>query len=169
MNGHSVREQQHLKHVPSMTSPAMGEHLEPNSQMELVGHSIVRAPLSLCSRARVCLCVLFSFYHSLNCTFGHLEGWSTNGGGFTYFVASTQILRVTLVCYTSAGVDLISIFRATLWGFNGIWGTGRNATWSSSPSLSLSLCLYLDLVLVSLLAYALCPLYQFMVMSLLPY
>lgn len=41
LNGHSVREQQHLKHVPSMTPPAMGEHLEPNSQMELVGHSIV--------------------------------------------------------------------------------------------------------------------------------
>ncbi|XP_058225266.1 nuclear transcription factor Y subunit A-1-like isoform X2 [Rhododendron vialii] len=44
-NGHSVREQQHLKHVPSMTPPAMGEHLEPNSQMELVGHSIVHPHL----------------------------------------------------------------------------------------------------------------------------
>ncbi|KAF5952570.1 hypothetical protein HYC85_010514 [Camellia sinensis] len=41
LNGHNVQEQQHLKHVPSSTPPAMGEHLEPNSQMELVGHSIV--------------------------------------------------------------------------------------------------------------------------------
>lgn len=41
LNDHNVREQQHLKHVPSLTPPAMGEHLEPNSQMELVGHSIV--------------------------------------------------------------------------------------------------------------------------------
>lgn len=30
-----------LKHIPSSTPHAMAEHLEPNSQMELVGHSIV--------------------------------------------------------------------------------------------------------------------------------
>ncbi|KAI8027322.1 hypothetical protein LOK49_LG02G01414 [Camellia lanceoleosa] len=41
LNGDNVQEQQHLKHVPSSTPPTMGEHLEPNSQMELVGHSIV--------------------------------------------------------------------------------------------------------------------------------
>ncbi|KAI8027323.1 hypothetical protein LOK49_LG02G01415 [Camellia lanceoleosa] len=38
LNGDNVQEQQHLKHVPSSTPPTMGEHLEPNSQMELVGH-----------------------------------------------------------------------------------------------------------------------------------
>ncbi|KAK0573376.1 hypothetical protein LWI29_007206 [Acer saccharum] len=31
----------HLKHIPSSTPLTMGEHLEPNSPMELVGHSIV--------------------------------------------------------------------------------------------------------------------------------
>ncbi|KAL5762717.1 hypothetical protein ACOSP7_018981 [Xanthoceras sorbifolium] len=31
----------HLKHMPSSTPLSMGEHLEPNAQMELVGHSIV--------------------------------------------------------------------------------------------------------------------------------
>lgn len=41
-NGQSL---QHLKHVPSSAPLTLGEHLEPNSQMELVGHSIVR-PLS---------------------------------------------------------------------------------------------------------------------------
>ncbi|KAK6928743.1 Nuclear transcription factor Y subunit A [Dillenia turbinata] len=35
------RENQHLKQVPSSTPPTMSEHVEPNSQMELVGHSIV--------------------------------------------------------------------------------------------------------------------------------
>ncbi|KAK6933807.1 Nuclear transcription factor Y subunit A [Dillenia turbinata] len=35
------REDQHLKQVPSSTPPTMSEHHEPNSQMELVGHSIV--------------------------------------------------------------------------------------------------------------------------------
>ncbi|KAA8520240.1 hypothetical protein F0562_014496 [Nyssa sinensis] len=41
LNGNNGQEQQHIKHVPSSTPQAMGEHLEPNSQMELVGHSIV--------------------------------------------------------------------------------------------------------------------------------
>lgn len=35
------QEHQHINHVPSLT-PKMGKHLDPNSQMELVGHSIVR-------------------------------------------------------------------------------------------------------------------------------
>lgn len=35
------QEHQHINHVPSFT-PKMGKHLDPNSQMELVGHSIVR-------------------------------------------------------------------------------------------------------------------------------
>lgn len=35
------REDRHLKHIPSTTALPMGEHLESNSQMELVGHSIV--------------------------------------------------------------------------------------------------------------------------------
>ncbi|XP_059434877.1 nuclear transcription factor Y subunit A-1-like isoform X2 [Corylus avellana] len=34
------QEHQHINHVPSLT-PKMGKHLDPNSQMELVGHSIV--------------------------------------------------------------------------------------------------------------------------------
>jgi len=34
------QEHQHINHVPSFT-PKMGKHLDPNSQMELVGHSIV--------------------------------------------------------------------------------------------------------------------------------
>ncbi|KAF9665716.1 hypothetical protein SADUNF_Sadunf16G0152600 [Salix dunnii] len=33
--------QHHLKHLPSPTTVTMDGHLEPNSQMELVGHSIV--------------------------------------------------------------------------------------------------------------------------------
>ncbi|XP_059651857.1 nuclear transcription factor Y subunit A-1-like [Cornus florida] len=41
LNGNGGREQQHLKHVASSTPQTIGEHLEPNSQMELVGHSIV--------------------------------------------------------------------------------------------------------------------------------
>ncbi|XVF79626.1 hypothetical protein PTKIN_Ptkin15bG0004400 [Pterospermum kingtungense] len=40
-NGQGV---QHLKHVPSAAPLTLGEHLEPNSQMELVGHSIVLTP-----------------------------------------------------------------------------------------------------------------------------
>ncbi|KAE8677479.1 Nuclear transcription factor Y subunit A-9 [Hibiscus syriacus] len=35
------QDRQHLKHVPSATPLTLGEHHEPNSQMELVGHSIV--------------------------------------------------------------------------------------------------------------------------------
>ncbi|GMP41724.1 hypothetical protein CsSME_00011718 [Camellia sinensis var. sinensis] len=73
LNGHNVQEQQHLKHVPSSTPPAMGEHLEPNSQMELVGHSIVRAPLSL-SLSKVLMCTgsinrffFFYFFFLLDC------------------------------------------------------------------------------------------------------
>ncbi|KAF9675583.1 hypothetical protein SADUNF_Sadunf09G0047200 [Salix dunnii] len=34
-------QEHHLKHIPSPTIVTMGGHLEPNSQMELVGHSIV--------------------------------------------------------------------------------------------------------------------------------
>nr|AZL19373.1 transcription factor CBF1 [Diospyros kaki] len=41
LNGNGVLEQQHVKHFPSSTSAAVGEHVEPNSQMELVGHSIM--------------------------------------------------------------------------------------------------------------------------------
>lgn len=37
----------HLKTVPSSTAVTVGEHLDPNSQMELVGHSIVRPVISL--------------------------------------------------------------------------------------------------------------------------
>ncbi|OMP10069.1 CCAAT-binding transcription factor, subunit B [Corchorus olitorius] len=37
VDGRSGQDRQNLKHVPS----ALAEHLEPNSQMELVGHSIV--------------------------------------------------------------------------------------------------------------------------------
>ncbi|PSS24462.1 Nuclear transcription factor Y subunit A-1 like [Actinidia chinensis var. chinensis] len=44
LSGHNVQEQQHIKHIPSSTPLAIGEHLEPNSQMELVGHSIVLTP-----------------------------------------------------------------------------------------------------------------------------
>uniref|UniRef100_A0A5B7A1Q2 Nuclear transcription factor Y subunit n=1 Tax=Davidia involucrata TaxID=16924 RepID=A0A5B7A1Q2_DAVIN len=44
LNGNNGLEQQHIEHVPSSTPQAMGEHLEPNSQMELVGHSIVLTP-----------------------------------------------------------------------------------------------------------------------------
>ncbi|XP_022960498.1 nuclear transcription factor Y subunit A-1-like isoform X1 [Cucurbita moschata] len=35
------KEVQHLKYIPFSTSPSVGERLDPNSQMELVGHSIV--------------------------------------------------------------------------------------------------------------------------------
>lgn len=37
------KEVQHLKYIPFSTSPPVGEHLDLNSHMELVGHSIVRA------------------------------------------------------------------------------------------------------------------------------
>ncbi|KAL5543455.1 hypothetical protein UlMin_007239 [Ulmus minor] len=36
----------HAKSAPSFTPPSMAEHLDPNSQMELVGHSIVLTPYS---------------------------------------------------------------------------------------------------------------------------
>ncbi|XVF73631.1 hypothetical protein PTKIN_Ptkin12aG0217500 [Pterospermum kingtungense] len=38
------QDHQHLNHVPSSAPLTLGEHLEPNSQMELVGHSIVLTP-----------------------------------------------------------------------------------------------------------------------------
>ncbi|XAR63449.1 hypothetical protein NMG60_11023386 [Bertholletia excelsa] len=41
LNGNNMQEHQHLKHVPSSTPQPTGEPLEPNPQMELVGHSIV--------------------------------------------------------------------------------------------------------------------------------
>ncbi|KAL6981236.1 hypothetical protein U1Q18_022866 [Sarracenia purpurea var. burkii] len=41
LNGHNVQEPLHPKIVPSSTPPPLGEHFEPNSHMELVGHSIV--------------------------------------------------------------------------------------------------------------------------------
>ncbi|KAH8498876.1 hypothetical protein H0E87_017697 [Populus deltoides] len=37
----SNEQEHHLKHIPSPTTVTMGGYLEPNSQMELVGHSIV--------------------------------------------------------------------------------------------------------------------------------
>ncbi|KAB2070415.1 hypothetical protein ES319_A08G154700v1 [Gossypium barbadense] len=40
-DGRNGQDRQHLKHVPSTTPLTLGEHHEPNSQMELVGHSIV--------------------------------------------------------------------------------------------------------------------------------
>ncbi|XP_022770083.1 nuclear transcription factor Y subunit A-4-like isoform X2 [Durio zibethinus] len=40
-DGRNGQDRQHLKHVPSKGPVSFGEHLEPNSQMELVGHSIV--------------------------------------------------------------------------------------------------------------------------------
>ncbi|KAJ4711621.1 Nuclear transcription factor Y subunit A [Melia azedarach] len=40
-DGNNGLEHAHLKHIPSGTPLSMGEHLEQNSQMELVGHSIV--------------------------------------------------------------------------------------------------------------------------------
>ena len=49
-DGNIGQEHQHVNHVPSST-PKMGEHLDPNSNMELVGHSIVRpVQLSLSQR-----------------------------------------------------------------------------------------------------------------------
>ncbi|KAK8614390.1 hypothetical protein V6N13_122749 [Hibiscus sabdariffa] len=42
-DGRNGQDHQHLKHVPSATPLTLGEHHEPNSQMELVGHSIVLA------------------------------------------------------------------------------------------------------------------------------
>ncbi|GMY22434.1 nuclear transcription factor Y subunit A-1-like [Fagus crenata] len=42
-DGNIGQEHQHVNHVPSST-PKMGEHLDPNSNMELVGHSIVLTP-----------------------------------------------------------------------------------------------------------------------------
>ena len=41
-DGRNGQEHQHLNPTASSTLPIMSEHLEPNSQMELVGHSIVR-------------------------------------------------------------------------------------------------------------------------------
>ncbi|KAH7570656.1 hypothetical protein JRO89_XS05G0151800 [Xanthoceras sorbifolium] len=41
LDGSRRPEHGHLKHMPSSTPLSMGEHLEPNAQMELVGHSIV--------------------------------------------------------------------------------------------------------------------------------
>lgn len=41
-DGNIGQEHQHVNHVPS-SNPKMGEHLDPNSNMELVGHSIVRS------------------------------------------------------------------------------------------------------------------------------
>ncbi|CAK9140385.1 unnamed protein product [Ilex paraguariensis] len=41
LNGNNSQEQQHPKSVASSTAPLMGKHLETNSQMELVGHSIM--------------------------------------------------------------------------------------------------------------------------------
>ncbi|RXI05406.1 hypothetical protein DVH24_006663 [Malus domestica] len=40
-DGNSGSENQHTKSVSSSVVPAMGQHMDPNSQMELVGHSIV--------------------------------------------------------------------------------------------------------------------------------
>ncbi|XP_022756789.1 nuclear transcription factor Y subunit A-1-like [Durio zibethinus] len=40
-DGRNGQDRLHLKHVPSTASLTLGGHLEPNSQMELVGHSIV--------------------------------------------------------------------------------------------------------------------------------
>lgn len=40
-DGRNGQEHQHLNPTASSTLPIMSEHLEPNSQMELVGHSIV--------------------------------------------------------------------------------------------------------------------------------
>ncbi|TQE08262.1 hypothetical protein C1H46_006044 [Malus baccata] len=40
-DGNSGSENQHTKSVSSSVVPAMGQHVDPNSQMELVGHSIV--------------------------------------------------------------------------------------------------------------------------------
>lgn len=45
-DGRNGQDRQHPKHAPSAAPLTLGEHLEPNSQMELVGHSIVR-PFSL--------------------------------------------------------------------------------------------------------------------------
>lgn len=42
-DGINGQEHAHLKHIPSSTPLTMGERLEQNSQMELVGHSIVRS------------------------------------------------------------------------------------------------------------------------------
>ncbi|KAK8639845.1 hypothetical protein V6N13_138212 [Hibiscus sabdariffa] len=42
-DGRNGQDHQHLKHVPSATPLTLGEQHEPNSQMELVGHSIVLA------------------------------------------------------------------------------------------------------------------------------
>ncbi|GKU88630.1 hypothetical protein SLEP1_g2867 [Rubroshorea leprosula] len=39
--GRHGKEHEHIKHVSSSAPLTLGEHLEPNSQMELVGHSIV--------------------------------------------------------------------------------------------------------------------------------
>ncbi|XP_009354754.2 nuclear transcription factor Y subunit A-1 [Pyrus x bretschneideri] len=40
-DGNNGSENQHIKSVSSSVVPALGEHVDPNSQMELVGHSIV--------------------------------------------------------------------------------------------------------------------------------
>ncbi|KAM1124256.1 hypothetical protein ACFX2H_039320 [Malus domestica] len=40
-DGNNGSENEHIKSVSSSVVPALGEHVDPNSQMELVGHSIV--------------------------------------------------------------------------------------------------------------------------------
>ncbi|XVE74220.1 hypothetical protein DITRI_Ditri11bG0181200 [Diplodiscus trichospermus] len=42
-DGRNGRDHHHIEHVPPTAPPTMGEHLELNSRMELVGHSIVLA------------------------------------------------------------------------------------------------------------------------------
>ncbi|KAM4082428.1 hypothetical protein ACJW30_11G172700 [Castanea mollissima] len=51
-DGNIGLEHQHVNHVPSST-PKMGEHLDPNSSMELVGHSIIPAQLYGMHQARM--------------------------------------------------------------------------------------------------------------------
>lgn len=108
-NGNNVQEQQNIKLSASSTPPVTSEHLETNSQMELVGHSIVRL------HKEYFLKKLFTFCMNL---------WIC-GSLFQVYADEHYWLL-------SADVDIISVSGSTLWGSSDLRASGKYAAWSLS-------------------------------------
>jgi hypothetical protein len=106
--------QHHLNHVPSPTTVTMDGHLEPNSQMELVGHSIVRflflclssVHVSTCLSSAHSTCTFVSTHSCLPLAAKCLLDFALPGSNFY----APRILS----SLTFSGFDFTSIYRSTV-------------------------------------------------------
>ena len=138
-DGRNGQDRQYLKHVPSAAPLTLGEHLEPNSQMELVGHSIVRH-LSLSHTHTHTHKRMHTFTyiskHSWTCINMHPSMYfGSQPTIFVFFKCLWDCMESLFDCGRNlalnfSGIDIISLFRSAVWwNTDFIWATNDGMLW----------------------------------------